>query len=185
MPPPPGSTHSVSVRPPGPSIIAAVMSLDTMIGIQRRSGRMQHVRLIESRMRDRAASVADVQERRLRQGGQQLVRRMRGEDRRTLVILGIAVHGVTVAIQRVEARIRIPCFVEMDAIDARVEQLLDAACAVAQAIVSGIGDDRVDGALVDFLCHQRIRLDRGLERFLAEPVRRDRPDDPVPIAQRH
>ncbi len=33
--------------------------------------------------------------------------------------------------------------------------------------------------------HQRIRLDRGLERFLAQTVRRDRADDPVPVAQRH
>ena len=125
--------------------------------IERRRRRVQHERLVEARVRDRAASVADVQERGLRQRGQQLVRRVRREDRRTLVILRIAVHRVAVAIERVEARVRVPRLVEVDAIDARVEQLLDAARVVAQAVVGRVGDDRVAPARVlDALRDERV-----------------------------
>ena len=141
----------VSVRPPGPSIIAAVTSFETMIGY---SGEVDACIMNDSLNREcgiGAAAVADVQERRLRQRGQQLVRRMRGEDRRALVILRIAVHRMPIAIERIEPRVRVPGFVEMDAVDARVEQLLHALRVVAQAVVRGVRDDRVDGALVDAL----------------------------------
>ena len=51
---------------------------------------MHHERLVEALMRNRVASVTDMQVRRLRQGGQQLVCGMCGEDGRPVVVLGIA-----------------------------------------------------------------------------------------------
>ena len=124
---------SVSARPPGPSIIAAVTSFETMIGY---SGDVDACIMNDSLKREcgiGAAAVADVQERRLRQRGQQLVRGVRREDRRALVVLRIAVHRVPVAIDRIEARVRVPRFVEMDAVDARVEQLLARAARCSRA----------------------------------------------------
>ena len=123
--------------------MAAVTSFETMMGY---SGEVDACIMKDSLKREcgiGAAAVADVQERRLRQRRQQLVRGVRGEDRRTLVILRIAMHRMPVAIQRIEARVRIPGFVEMDAIDARIEQLLHAFRVVAKAVVGGVRDDRV------------------------------------------
>ena len=141
-----------------PSIIAAVMSFDTMIGIQRRRRRMHHVRLVEARMRNRAAAVADVQQRGLRQRGQQLVRGVRGEDRRALVVLRVAVHGVAVPVDRIEARVGVPGLVEVDAVDGGIEQLLHASRVVAQPVVGGVGDDRVDRRGVDALVTSGLAL---------------------------
>src|SRR4026208_282997 len=120
-------------------------------------------------MRDRTAAVADVQEGGLRQGGEQLVRRVRREDRRTFVILRFAVHCVSFAIERIEARVGIPRFVEVDGIDARVEQLLDAAGVIAQAVIGRVRDDRVYGALLCALGDQRIGANAVGDRGRAEP----------------
>ncbi len=49
--------------------------------IERRRARLRAVRLVEPAVIDRAAAVADVDVRRLRQRGEQLVRRVRGEHR--------------------------------------------------------------------------------------------------------
>ena len=79
---------------------------------------MHHERLVEPRMIDRIAPVADVDERGLRERRQQLVGGVRREQRRTLFVRGrIAEHGVTIPVERVEARIGVPGFVEVQAID--------------------------------------------------------------------
>ena len=175
----------VSVPPPGPSIIAAVMSFETMIGY---SGEVDACIMNDSLKREcgiGAAAVADVQERRLRERRQQLVRGVRRENGRALVVLRVAMHRMAVAIERVEARVRVPGLVEMDAVDAGIEQLLDAPRVVAQPVVRGVRDDRVDRARLDALGRQRIGLDRGLDGLLAEPRRRNGADDSVAVAQRH
>ena len=94
-------------------------------------------------------------------------------------------HRMPVAIQRIEARVRVPGLVEMDAIDARVEQFLHAFRVVAKAVVGGVRDHRVHGARAHVPGHQRIGLDRRLERLLLQPLRRNRADDAVAIAQRN
>ena len=99
--------------------------------------------------------------------------------------LGSPSHRVAVAVERVEARVRVPGLVEMDPVDARIEQLLDAPRVVAQTVVRRVRDDRVDRPLIDALRHQRIGLDRGLEGVLAQTVGRYGADDPVAVAQRH
>ena len=65
------------------------------------------------------------------------------------VVLRIAVHRVAVAVERIEARVGVPGLVEVDPVDARVEQLLDAPRVVAEPVVGGVGDDRVDRLRVD------------------------------------
>ena len=53
--------------------------------VERRGARLRAVRLVEPAVIDRAAAVADVDERGLRQRGQQLVRRVRREHRRPVL----------------------------------------------------------------------------------------------------
>ena len=79
---------------------------------------MHHERLVEASMLDGVASVANVDERGLRQRREQLVGRMRREQCRPVLVCGrVAEHGVTVAVERVEPRIGVPRFVEVQAID--------------------------------------------------------------------
>ena len=136
-------------------------------------------------MRNRATPVADVQERRLRKRRQQLVCRVRGKGGRALVVPGIAVHGMSIAVKRVEPGVCIPGLVEVNAIDARIQQFFHAPGVVAEAVVRRVGDDSVDRPRLDALGYQRIRLDRGLDRVLLEPRRRDGADDSVTISQRN
>ena len=111
--------------------------------VERRGRRLHHERLVEPGVRDRAPPVADVQQRCLGERRQQLVRRMGGEDRRSLVVLGVAVHGVAIAIERVEAGVGVPRLVEVDPVDARVQQLLHPAGVVAEPVIGGVGDHGV------------------------------------------
>jgi hypothetical protein len=80
------------------------------------------------------------------------------------VVLGIAVHREAVAIDRVEARVRVPGLVEVDAVDARVEQLLDAPRVVAEAVVGGVRDNEWTARVSIPFRHERVRLDCGLDR---------------------
>ena len=146
---------------------------------------MHHERLVESPVRDRAPAVADVQEGCLRQRGEQLVRRVRREDRRALVVLRVAPHAEPVAVDRVEPRVAVPGLVPVDAVDRRVEQLLDGARVVAEPVVGRVRDHAVDRTPVRLRPDQRVRLDRPPDRRGPELVRRDRPDDAVAVAQRH
>ena len=57
--------------------------------------------------------------------------------------LRVAVHRVAVAVERIEARVGVPGLVEVNPIDARIEQLLDAPRVVAEPVVGGVGDDRI------------------------------------------
>src|SRR5262252_4282091 len=98
-------------------------------------------------MRNRAAAIADVQERSLRQRRQKFVRRMRREDRRTLMILRVTMHCMAFFIKRIEASVGVPRFIEVNAIDGGIEQLLNATSVVAQAVVRGVRNDGVDWTL--------------------------------------
>ena len=88
--------------------------------VERRGARLRAVRLVEAAVVDRAAAVADVDVRGLRQRREQLVRRVGREHRRPVrrVAGRIAAHGETVAVHRIEARVAVPGFVEVDAVDA-------------------------------------------------------------------
>ena len=94
--------------------------------VQRRGARLRAVRFVESSVIDGAAAVADVDVRGLRQRRQQLVRRMRRENRRAVLRMRrrVAAHREAIAVHRIEARVAVPRFVEMDAVDALREPRL-------------------------------------------------------------
>ena len=144
--------------------------------IERRSARLRAIRLVEAPVIDGAAAVADVNERGLRQRGQQLVRRMRREHRRAVLRVRrrVAAHGVAVAIHRVEARVAVPRFVEMDPVDALAEARLRVGRVVAHAVVGAVGQHRVDGALVPARLGQRIGGDALRDRLGLELLRWNR-----------
>ena len=134
----------VSAAPLAPSIIAAEISFEAMIGIKRRRRRMHHERLVEARMLDRIATVTNVNERRLRKRSQQLVRRMRGEHCRPASVgCGVAEHRVTARVQRVETRVGVPRLVEVQAVDRITGDLDDSLDVVDESVVGRVRDDGV------------------------------------------
>ena len=148
---------------------------------------MHHVRLVEARCGIGAAPVADVQEARPATApraacASNASRRSSDpcdpSDRRAC--------AMPIAIERIEARVRVPGFVEVNAIDARVEQLLDAARVVAQAVVGGVRDHRMHRARRRRPCvTSGFALMPGAIASLLSRVGRNRADDPVAVAQRH
>ncbi len=152
--------------------------------VQRRGRGVHHERLVEARVRDRAAAVANVQIRGLRQRGEQLVRRVRREHGRAVVVLGIAAHAVAVAVDRIETRVAVPRFVASARDRPCLEQLLHRDRVVAEPVVGRVRDDAVDRRRVDALVHERIRRNRLSDRRLRELVGMDRADDAATVAQR-
>lgn len=155
--------------------------------VVRRRRRVHHERFVKLAMRDRAAAVAHVDVRRLRQRGQQLVRRLRREHRGPVgtMVARVAVHRMAVAVDRVETRVAVPRFVEVQAVDARAEQFFHARDVVAEAVVRRVRDDRVLRLAIGQPGRERVRRDRLANRRLRETLGRDRPDDPVAVARRH
>ena len=102
---------------------------------------MHHEGFVEARMFDGVAAVANVNERRLRQRGQQLVGGVRGEQGRPLVFGRIAEHRVPAGIERVEARIGVPGLVEMQPVDRVPGDLDHALDVVDKAVVGRVRDD--------------------------------------------
>ena len=88
-------------------------------------------------------------------------------------------------VDRIETRVRVPRFVEVDAIDARIQERRDPPRVVAQAVVGRVGHHRVDRARVGGAGRERVGANRGLDRRRREPLWRNRTDDAVAIAQRH
>lgn len=148
---------------------------------------MHHVRLIEAPVRNRIASVADMNHRGLGQRRQQLVGRLRGEHRGPgcVVIVRAAMHREAVLVQRVEPRVAIPGFVEVQAVYALAQQLFDPGDVVGQAVVGGVGDDGMDRRRIDMAFDQRVIGDRRFDAFGTQGLRQDRADDAETIAGRH
>ena len=118
---------------------------------------MHHERLVETRMLDGIAAVADVDERGLRERGEQLVRRMRREQGRSVLVGGrIAEHGMPAAVERVEPRVGVPGLVEVQAIDGVAADLDHAFDVVDQPVVGRIGDDRYAAASAGSRLRQRV-----------------------------
>ena len=155
--------------------------------VKRRSTRLRAIRLVEASVIDGATAVADVNERGLRQRGEQFVRRMRRKDRRAVLRVRrrIATHGVAVAIHRIETRVAVPRFIEMDSIDALCETRFRVSRVIAHAVIRAVGQHRIHGALVPARFGQRIVGDAFRYRFGLQLLRRNRPDDAVAIACRH
>jgi hypothetical protein len=63
----------------------------------------------------------------------------------------IAMHGETLAVDRIEASVCVPRLIEVDPVNARIEQFLDTTGVVAQSVVGGVGNHRIHCALLDSL----------------------------------
>ncbi len=99
------------------------------------------------------------------------------------MLAGVAVHGKTLFIQRIEAGIAVPGFVKVQAIHALPQQLLRSFHIVAQTVVCGVGDNGVHRRGVHITVHQRIfRNGTGNGRF-GHVLRRNGADDAVMIAR--
>ena len=151
--------------------------------VERRRARLRAIRFVEPAVIDRAAAVAHVHERGLRQRGQQLVRRVRREHRRPVLrmVRRVAAHGEPSFVQRIEARVAVPRLVEMNAVDALREPLFDTDRVVAHAVVRAVREHRVDGALLACRFRERVVRNALRDRLRLEPLRRNRADDSVAI----
>jgi hypothetical protein len=80
------------------------------------------------------------------------------EDRGPLVLRRLAAHGEMIPVHRIETRIAIPGFVEMDAVGTLLEQSLGAHRVVAQPVIGAVGDDGIDRLLAGDRLGQCARL---------------------------
>ena len=145
---------------------------------------MHHEAFVEPGMVHGHAAVPDMDHRGLREGGEELVGGLRGKDCRTFRVFCPVPHRKPVPIDRVEPGIGIPGLVEMDAIHALPEKFLHLSGMVAEAIVGGVGDDRMDRGLALGSRGERAGSDLIPDRSRGHLVRRDRADDPVPVPGR-
>ena len=135
----------------------------------------------------RAAAVANMNHRRLRKSGQQLMGRLSGKDRRAaaVIILRVAVHGKAFGIKRVEPRITIPGFVKMQPVAAFAEQFLNPADIVAQTVISRVGNNGMNRLRVYPLADQSIVGNGFLHGLPSHPRGMNRADDAVAVAGRN
>src|SRR5689334_24524021 len=96
----------------------------------------------------RALSVAHVDVGGLRQRSEHLVRGMRGKNCRSVVHCGVTTHREMVLVHWVEARVTVPCLVEVDTVAGFLEQRLRAHGVVAQAVIGAVGKHRVHWFLI-------------------------------------
>ena len=146
---------------------------------------MHHEGFVEERRIDRHLAVADVDHRSLRERREQLVRGMRDGHGRIVLAALAAVHAVAAFVQRIEARVREPGLVVMDAIDRLAERGGRRADVVAEPVVGRVRQRRHDrwsrsvgltSALSASFCSTLCRLDLRL---------RHRADQAAGIAPRH
>src|SRR5580765_493672 len=131
-----------------------------------------------------ASPIANMQKRGLRKCSQQLVSGVGREDRRALMVRRIAMHRETLAVDRIEASVCVPRLIEVDPVNARVEQFLDTTGVVAQSVVGGVGNHRIHWALLDSL-RQGIRLYGSFDCVFVQPLGRNGADDPISVAKRY
>ena len=107
--------------------------------------------------------VLNVDHRRLRQRGQQLVCRVRGEGDRVRRAGRMRRGDAMIAIvEFVEIRIGVPGLVEMQHFDRVAERLLDTVDVVAEAVIGRIGHDHQPDFAAGLLC-KRARGDLPLD----------------------
>src|SRR5882672_3358757 len=114
------------------------------------------------------------------------MRRMRRENRRPILRVRrrFPSHGISIAIHRIEARVAVPRFIEMDAVDALCESLLGGGRVVAHSVIRAVRQHRVDRALVAARLRKRIGGDAFLDGLGLERLWRNRTNDAVAIARR-
>ncbi len=119
---------------------------------------------------------------RLRNPGQQLVRRVRRENDRFLGARPVLADRVHVLVELVERGVRQPCLVEMQRIDRVVERLLEHFDVVGNSVVGALGDGKNPRLLVLRHARERVGFDLLADVLGLEFVERDRPDDAQMIA---
>ena len=120
----------------------------------------------------------------MRKAGQQLVRRVRGEDDRFLAARPVLADGMHVLVEVVERGVRKPRFVEMQRIDAVTQRLLEHLDVVGNAVIGALSDRQYARLLVLGRARKRIRLDLSADVLRRELVERDRADDAQVVALR-
>ena len=153
--------------------------------VERGRARLRGVGFVEATVIDRLATVPDVDVGGLRERSEQLMRGMRREYGGAILGMlgGIAAHRVAVLVHRIEPRVGVPRFVEVDAIHALRESFLRVAGVVAHPIVGAVRHHRVDRALGGGALRQRVLRDAFRDGLGLEPGGRDRPDDAVAVAR--
>ena len=173
-------------RPPGCSIIAAATSQEAMMPY---CGEVE-VCIMKASLKRAMSScsssaVLDVDHRGLRQGGEQLVRRMRREGDRVRRARRVRRRDrVEAVVELVEVRVGVPGLVEVEHLDRVAERLLDRVDVVAEAVVGGVGHHHQADLAARLARRTGSRrsscaIDSGVNWSL-----RDRPDDAEAVARR-
>lgn len=100
-------------------------------------------------------------------------------------VFDIAVHGIAVAVHRIKTGITVPGLVEMKTVNTLPQQFFYPFDVVAQTVISGVGDNGMDGRRIYPVTDQRIvayRFGYGLSGKIS---RQNRADNAVLIAGRH
>ena len=121
----------------------------------------------------------------LADAGEQLVDGLGRVDHRLFGTLTLFAHGVEVAVEAVEGRVRQPSFVEVQVGHVAVEHLLDGLGVVKHAVVGGLRERehaRLHGSGVHTR-EQRVGADFFLDRLDGEFALRNRADDAEVVAR--
>ena len=112
--------------------------------------------------------------------------RVRGKDGRSVFRMRrwVAPHREAITVQRIEAGVAVPRFVEMDAVNALGEPRLRVGGVVTHAVVGAVRHHGIDRALAARSLDQRIGGNDLRDMVRLEPFRRNQPDDAVTIAGR-
>ncbi|CIL93573.1 Uncharacterised protein [Salmonella enterica subsp. enterica serovar Typhi] len=101
------------------------------------------------------------------------------------MVAWLAAHRVVIAINRVEARIAVPCFVEVNAIAGFCQQILRLFGVIAYAVIGTVGHHAVRRFLSGFGFGQRAGADFFLQGFRLHFLRVDWPDNAVTVTAWH
>jgi hypothetical protein len=110
---------------------------------------------------------------------------LRREDGRVPRCRRPVVHGITIAVQRVKARVREPGLVEVNSGDALAQELDHPIGAIAQTVIGRVRDDCVHRRLLGGVASKRASGHCIGDRLGRQPGRGDGTDDPIAVARRH
>ncbi len=153
--------------------------------VLRRRRRVHEVGLVEDRQVELPRfRVLHDDLRRLRNAREQLVRRMSGEDDRFLAARPVLADRVHVAIELVERRVRQPCLVEMQCLDAVSQRAFQHLDVVGDPVVRASSERQDARLLVLRLARKGIGLDALGDVLRREFLERNGSDNAQVIARR-